>query len=207
VLLEGEIKQPIRWLQPTGVNESFPIPIGDNNWIIDYSRIEVILWKVQTDKSGQLLINAETSTILEQVHAQLPENMSQIEWQRLTWVLEKSFVSSHGKQLAHLLSRYSLYQQEYATSLALLHLAKGDEKHQLLQGLSTQNEQLQTRFFGADIAKKLFAKQNTTINYLNARRILNLRSDLSQTEKNQRLLKLKKQYQASLSRSSVMDEQ
>lgn len=197
--LNHKTHSPVQWLQPSSLDEKFPVLISNKSWSINYSNIERILWESTVSTSGRFVVNSETADLLQQVSAQLPGPLESKESQRLTFLIAQSLPDSDAKGLAHLFNRYYLYEQEYRSSLSAITQAKGQEKLSLLKASRTNNKLLQERYFGAEIAEKLFDKKNITVNYLNDRRIINMNESLTKAQKREQLSVLKKNYKNTLS--------
>jgi lipase chaperone LimK len=186
------------WLQPTYLNEQYPKLIAQDSWRVDFLSIEKMVKNIDLDTKGRLLINSDTTELLQLVNFQLNENMSSEEWQRINFLFEKSLGDNVGDVFSKLVNRYYYYKQEQQSALTEINQALQDEKLLILKAYAHKNQINQTRYFGVDIANKLFNMKNKTTNYLNARRVVNLEEDLSPAQKKDRLVILSEIYRDSL---------
>jgi hypothetical protein len=189
----------IEWLQPRTLNQQFPLSISNTNWHFDFVDIESILWLSKVDTYGELVIDAETLSLLERVSNRLPNTLSESEWQRLDLLINKSMPVKQAQQLASLLSNYQAYQQNYTSSLELINIASVEKRLVLLQAEEINLERRQQRYFGINVATKLFSKKNLTTSYLNQRRITSMMPGISISQKTIMLEKLNNRYKNAIS--------
>jgi hypothetical protein len=81
----------VYWSQPVLLDEQFPQLVGQNNWQLNYAQIEEILWRSKFGSGGELVTNSQTAERLYQAILLLPFEMTAKEWQRLIFLLDKSF--------------------------------------------------------------------------------------------------------------------
>jgi hypothetical protein len=188
----------VYWSQPAMLDEPFPQLVGPNNWQLNYAQIEEILWQLKLDDYGKLVINSQTAERLHQVSNLLPFDMNTKEWQRLIFLLDKSFYGGSGEQVFTLLKNYFFYQQQYNLSLSAVQHTKGNKQLELIKVTGADNKQLQVECFGSELAAKLFTKQNITTDYLNKRRGIKIDPSLTSTQKKQQLLVLEDRFKNQL---------
>jgi hypothetical protein len=201
---EYKPNEPVQWREPFKAKLSqasksqLSKPIGNSVWSFGYSALMKILWRSRVDERDELVINSETLELLKRASAIVPQATSIEELQRLDFVIKKSIPISAGEELARLLNQYYFYEQEEKTALQVLNSSKGQQKRVLLASAELESEERQVRYFGRDVAIKLFSKNNTTQNYLNARSSIKLSEILTATQKEERLDQLQNAYQLSL---------
>jgi len=193
---------PIAWRQPSALNQRFPLLISNTSWHFNFVDIESILWQSKVDSYGELIIDAETLSLLEQASDRLPENVSEAELQRLGFLIEKSMPTKRAHRLSSLLRSYQAYQQDYTSSVALISIAETEQRLALLQAEQLYLEQRQEDYFGSDVANTLFSKKNITTSYLNQRRIVSMMSDISIPQKSVMLKELSDDYKKAIQRAT-----
>lgn len=178
------------WSQPALLHEQFPRWVRPNRWQLNYAQVEIILWQSKLDAYAELVIDSQTAERLHQASNLLPFDITTKEWQRLIFLLDKSFSGGPGKQFFTLLKNYFFYQQKYNLSLSAVQHSKGNKQRELIKVTGIDNKQLQAQYFGSELAEKLFTKQNITTDYLNKRRGIKIDPSLTATQKIQQLLVL-----------------
>ena len=190
----------VYWSQPVLLDEQFPQLLGHNNWQLNYAHIEEILWQSKFNVSGELVTDSQTAERLHQASILLPVEMATKEWQRLAFLLDKSFSGRVGGQLFRLLKDYFLYQQEYDLSLSTAYYTQENKQRKLIPFTGADKKQLQAQHFGIELAEKLFTQKNITTDYLNARRVVRMDLSLTTTQQQQQLLALEENYKNWLSK-------
>ena len=193
--LEQDEHVSVEWLQPETLNEKFPTHIGKHTWSFDYAEFERVLWRSSLQFSEKFTIDSDTLTLLEQLSVLLPEFLNEEDIERLKFLTKKSLPQSNSLNLTKLVISYRRYEESYLAYQADIKQAKGQSKYELIKASQKVNKKLQVQFFGEVIAKKLFEKKNKVVNYLTQRQLINLDETLTQTQKTQQLLELKKKYQ------------
>lgn len=194
---------PIDWLQPLALDNKYPIKVSNHYWKLTATEIEKLLWQLNINEFGDLVIRDETIDVLQQMAAVLPNVMTSKEWQRLAFLIKRSAVNDSGEQVAQLLQRFYFYQQEYKAYLLVVNKAKADQKLALLKQSRAKVNTLQAKYFGVVTAEQLFYRKNLTTNYLNDRQIISLNKNLSKVQKEKYFLDLKEHYQQHLSAPSL----
>jgi hypothetical protein len=189
---------PLEWHQPTALNQRFPLFISNTTWRFNFVDIESILWQAKVDSDGELVIDAETLSLLEQASDRLPSNLSETEQRRLGFLINKSMPAKRAQQLASLLNGYQAYQQDYTSSLELINIAEAAQRLALLQAEQRNIELRQQHYFGVDVATKLFNKKNLTTSYLNQRRIVSMMPGISISQKDSMLRALSDGYRKAI---------
>jgi hypothetical protein len=184
----------VKWVQPSVLDEKFPVLIASNRWSINYFSIETILWRSKVSSSNRILIDSDTVELLDKITAELPGFINSEDMSRLMFLIEQSLPNSNAEKLAVLVNAYYSYQKEYKSQLKLLVEAVGEVKLSRLKDFEANNKQHQVQHFGADVAEVLFEKRNITTNYLNNRTIVNMDKELTKKQKHKRLLALKEGY-------------
>jgi len=160
------------WAQPSILDSIATPNISNLNWKFNFVAIEKILWKLKFSPAGSLVVNSEAAETLEQACNQVSEAATSKERQRLVFLANKSLAKSNTNQAAQLFNSYCNYLQEHKLSLVALRQAQGVEKLSLLKTLEASRQKRQKRYFGDEIAAKLFSKKNVSANYLNQRLII-----------------------------------
>ena len=91
------------WLQPAELNKQYPTPISQDNWKLDFEKVERIVSHAHVSANNTFLINSDTAELLQRINAQLPVAMSVKEFQRMTFLLEHSLGENIAQYLACLL--------------------------------------------------------------------------------------------------------
>ncbi|MFT6046779.1 MAG: hypothetical protein ACI9WC_002490 [Arenicella sp.] len=193
---------PIEWRQPSALDQRFPLFISNTTWHFDFVDIESILWQSTVDSYGELVVDAETLSLLDQASDRLPKDLSPPERQRLSVLIDKSMPANLARRLTSLLIAYHAYQQDYRSNLALISIAAADQRLALLQAEQLNIEPRQQRYFGTDIATMLFNKKNLTTSYLIQRRIVSMMPDISTSQKNGMLRELNDGYKKAIKRET-----
>ena len=207
---KSSIKQ---WLQPSSIDNDFPLPISNKIWSIHYTSIEKILRTSNVSNGGTLLINAETLDLLKRVHAKLSSNihtsnasdvfLNETDLGRLSFLINQSFPKLDGDQFIGLLTRYALYDKAHISLLKSIKQASGEKKIALLKTNRLNKALLQDQHFGSKLAKILFQRKNLTSNYLNDRLLINMSEHLTSTEKKRKLSDLEKIYKTRINDSKT----
>ncbi len=188
----------VQWSQPESLDTKYWPPITNQSWRLEFSEIERLLWNTYPLSSNELTIDADTLDLLEQINALLPQNLSTQESARLSLLIRRSLPGDRGEQLAVLQHKYNQYQLDHSVSVSSINQGTPEQQLQKLKSSLSSLRPRQYRFFGAELATKLFTDKNTTITYLTRRRIISLSEHLSSAQKAQRLAALKADYKAFL---------
>lgn len=193
-----------QWHQPISLNDKYPVLISKHSWQLEFTEIEKIIDSLEFDGNQTILINSYTTEKLQLINSQiiasqLTQDSSNIEWERLELLIKKSLGNDNGGLLYNLARSYYFYQKDKISHLNIINNAGSIEKLTLLKNSSSKLSKIQSDYFGTSIATKLFKRQNTTTNYLNSRKIVNMESGLSNTEKKEKLSRLSQNYKKSIS--------
>jgi hypothetical protein len=188
-----------QWHQPSNLNVKYPTLISKHNWQIEFTEIEKIINGLELNPNQEILINSYTTEKLQLIVSQLNQESSDIEWDRLELLIKKSLGNHNGEMLYNLARPYYFYQKDRTSHLNSIKNAESSEKLTLLENSSNKLFQIQSDYFGMSVATKLFKRQNTTTDYLNSRKIVQMKSGLSNTEKKEKLSLLSQNYKKSIS--------
>lgn len=178
---------PYQWQQPLAISDRYPEPISINNWQFDYEATEQVLQKIKQNKSGKLILNANTARVLEEAVSTLPPLMKQDELRRVEFLVTKGLSGSAGQQLASIFTQFYHYQHA-------LNLANSTVKNQ--EETFTRTVLLQKEYLGEDVSELFFGQQNRLNNYLLARKAINEDSSLNSVQKQQELIILQNRFKA-----------
>jgi hypothetical protein len=167
--------------------------------IAEFTAIEKIINSLELNPNQEIVINSYTTEKLQLIAAQLNQQSSDIEWDRLELLIKKSLGTDNGETLYNLARPYYSYQKDKISHLNSIKNAESSEKLSLLENSSSKLSQIQSDYFGMSIATQLFQRQNTTTDYLNSRKIVQMKSGLSNTEKKEKLSLLSQNYKKSIS--------
>lgn len=187
-----------QWLQPTELNAQYPQLISERHWALDFTQIEHIINNLESDSNHRLLINSDLNDKLPQILLALDDTPSQTQWQRLHFLINKSLGDNMGNELYTLLTKYYLYQQQVTQYAHQIQQSNAQQKRVLLSNHHQLHINLQSHYFGADTASKLFNKKNKVAHYLNSIRIINMDDSLTNQQKKEQLALLSKHYKQSL---------
>jgi len=188
-----------QWHQPSNLKDKYPTLISKHNWQIEFTAIEKIINSLELNPNQEIVINSYTTEKLQLITALLNQQSSDIEWDRLELLIKKSLGTDNGKVLYNLAKPYYFYQKDKISHLNSIKNAESSEKLILLENSSSKLSQIQSDYFGMSIATQLFQRQNTTTDYLNSRKIVQMKSGLSNTEKKEKLSLLSQNYKKSIS--------
>jgi hypothetical protein len=188
-----------QWHQPSNLKDKYPTLISKHNWQIEFTAIEKIINSLELNPNQEILINSYTTEKLQLITAQLNQQSSDLEWDRLELLIKKSLGTDNGKVLYNLARPYYFYQKDKISHLNSIKNAESSEKLILLENSSSKLSQIQSDYYGMSIATQLFQRQNTTTDYLNSRKIVQMKSGLSNTEKKEKLSLLSQNYKKSIS--------
>lgn len=188
-----------QWHQPRNLKDKYPTLISKHNWQIEFTEIENIINSLELNANQEILINSYTTEKLQLIATQLTQEPSDFEWDRLELLIKKSLGNGNGKVLYNLARPYYFYQKDKISHLNSIKNAESSEKLSLLKSSSSKLSQIQSDYFGMSVAIKLFKRQNTTTDYLNSRKIVQMKSGLSNTEKKEKLSLLSQNYKKSIS--------
>lgn len=189
----------VTWKQADVLDESYPIPISNQGLGFNYTEIEKVIWQIARADSKQLQVNADTTKQLELACSFIDENLSPIELVRLKYLLTKSLPGEVGRQVKDLLLAYCKYLKVHRAALAKINSTQDEEQLVLLKNFMTATEKLQKDTFSRGYLNDLFSRKNSNLRYFTNSRIINLRKDLSQAEKQVLLLNLQEAYRNELS--------
>jgi len=180
------------WAQPQEVTERYPEPIVQNDWHFDYGPVEQTLLTAKVDRVGELLLNADTTHMLERAVANLPLGMDDDELQRVAFLAAKGMPGPAGQKLASVLTDFYYYQQAVsvfeASSEPSNDLADAMASHQQTIGLKEH-------YLGKSVVNALFGQQHALASYVLTRRQINENSNLTTPQKKRQLLALRSQFQ------------
>ena len=195
----GAVSTAEQWQQPSILNEQYPQLISKHTWNFEFNEIEKILKRLELDSNHDLVINFDTTDQLKLVIFELKAELTDEQWQRVDFLMQKSLGGRNGKVFYGLVNAYYFYQKEYLSYLKAVNHSTAIEKLALLKSGEVKQFNMQSKYFGIDAAIKLFSRDNTTTNYLNSRRIVNMERGLSNTEKKKILLQLSDNYKKTVS--------
>jgi hypothetical protein len=187
------------WHQPISLNEKYPRLISKHTWKLEFTEIENIINSLEFNTNREILINAYTTEKLQLITSQLNQESSDIEWERLEFLLKKTLGNDNGHILYNLAKRYYFYQKDRMSHLNNIKNSESNEKLTLLKKSSSKFLKIQSDYFGMSVATQLFKRQNTTTDYLNSRKIVHMESGLSNSEKKEKLSLLSQNYKKSIS--------
>lgn len=188
-----------QWYQPSILNERFPQLIGKHDWGFEFNKVENIIRDLEFDADDKLIINHHTIEKLKLVLFELNEPLLDIQWNRIKFLMQKSLGDRNGKKFFNIVKKYYFYHKEHVRYKNIINRSNYNDKLTLFKKSHTKNLAMQEKYFGIDIAKKMFSRVNTTTNYLNARRIINMDNKLSNKKKKERLLSLSTSYKITIS--------
>lgn len=177
------------WHQPAALSEKFSQPMSSRQWPIDFEAIEQRFSDIDTDRSGQLELDARVAESLKQTVLHLPASISDELLERISLLFRKSFPGPKGEQLASLFRNYWDYEQ--ALERAARKRREGSARVSMD---SSEIAALQKKYLGDTTAAELYGKQNTISAYLSARRQIQNDAGLSDSVKQDRLAALEREY-------------
>ena len=186
---------PQSWQYPNKVKDQSPI--ARQHWGFDFTKAEWILHKLPRNKVGEIHFNNEASGLINSAIQTLNGPLSEVDLNRVRWLIEKSFPGNNGQQLALITLQYYNYlsaRDSFQRSASDSQLQHAIKHHQ-------QTMRLQQTIFGPAMAQQLFAERNHLRSHLLARQAIHTNLTLTTAQKQQRLLQLDddfRQRQASL---------
>jgi len=189
----------IYWMQPTSLNDTYPKLINSKASGFNYQKLENLVWQYNISPQGYLVVNSEIVNDLDSSCRYIDEDVSSNELLRIKFLIKKSLPNQAGIELSKLLPNYCTYAKELHISMKSINTVDNQEQLKLLKGFMPKLEQRQKELFGLEYSRVMFAEKNANLNYFNQRRIINLRQDLTFSEKQTQLLNLQKAYKIKLS--------
>ena len=195
----GDVVSGDQWQQPSTLNEQYPQLISKYGWGFEFDKIEDIIRDLEFDSNDKLLINYDTTERLKLVIFEFKGALSDTQWNRIGFLMKQSLGDRNGGVFYDLVKNYYLYQKEYVEHINTINQSTYSNKLALLKKSQSNILVMQSKYFGSDIAIKLFSRINTTSNYLNSRRIVNMENGLNNSQKKERLLLLSDSYKKTVS--------
>lgn len=188
------------WSEPAHSGNTRYAPIGSAVWNIDFSPMEGVLWRIQADPNGVLVVNSETADLLEEVYKKIPRELDDRDMQRLLTLLKKSLPSGYGMQFVELLKNYVPYKLKQNLHLLAINQAVYEAKLVLLESSLRDIEQLQSNYFEPEAAVKLFGKSNAIYHYFMQSRLISINHNWSDVQRREKMRVLQDEYKSVLSR-------
>ena len=181
------------WRQPLSLVDNFPTLISTERWAFDYELTEQTLLAIKTNKTGDLILNANTAKQLKKAISNLPSNMTTKELQRIELLASKGLAENTGRQLSTLLIRYYHFQHALNSVLSTSNSQKNNQNKEFS---FKQTILLEERYFGKQVSKQLFGQKNALNQYLYARKRINENTTLSREEKIHQLSSLQERFKS-----------
>ncbi len=132
------------------------LTLGENsNWKFHFDDIDKILTKTHTDTQGHLALDSSILRILQLAYSKLPRDLDKKNLNRLSFLINKSYPTNQGIQLANLLLVFYKYQhakdQCQRNARASSNTSRIDDYLALIS--------LREQHFGKKTAQKIFSHQ------------------------------------------------
>lgn len=192
-----------KWQQPKGLEILYAQEITYNNWSFDYTGVESALLQSKISILQSWRPDSDTLTLLDNIVASLPNNLSKNDVKRLGFLLSKNLTEQNAQVLLELVEKYTLYQKKYR-----VHQLKTQQSVKTSDLLSVKEGpqfivNLQQQIFGRKMSGILFSERNITMRYLNNRLLINLDDSLSVKAKQEIFSQLKAEYKKRIAMKKV----
>ncbi len=132
------------------------LTIGENsNWQFHFDDIDKTLSKMRTDTQGHLVLDSSILRTLQLAYSKLPKDLDKKNLDRLSFLINKSYPTNQGIQLANLLLVFYKYQhakdQWQRNARASSNTSRIDDYLALIS--------LREQYFGKKTAQKIFSHQ------------------------------------------------
>ncbi len=188
------------WQQPALLESSFPKKIGSKTWQFDYDNIESLVRQSKLIHQRGWRADRDTLSLLENIIAELPSDISEETIQRIQFLLSKNLIKENADALVDILRKYVQYQKRFVIHQETIQKSIKLNDLDPLKSSAEELLKLQKLVFGAETAIKLFSERNLTSNYLNSRILIRLDTSIDPEAKLKLLSALKADYQNSIER-------
>lgn len=188
------------WQQPAVLESSFPKKIGSKTWQFDYDNIESLVRQSKLIHQRGWRADRDTLSLLENIIAELPSDISEETIQRIQFLLSKNLIKENADALVDILRKFVQYQKRFVIHQETIQKSIKLNDLDPLKSSAEELLKLQKLVFGAETAIKLFSERNLTSNYLNSRILIRLDTSIDPEAKLKLLSALKADYQNSIER-------
>jgi hypothetical protein len=188
------------WQQPAVLESSFPKKIGSKTWQFDYDNIESLVRQSKLIHQRGWRADRDTLSLLENIIAELPSDISEETIQRIQFLLSKNLIKENADALVDILRKFVQYQKRFVIHQETIQKSIKLNELDPLKSSAEELLKLQKLVFGAETAIKLFSERNLTSNYLNSRILIRLDTSIDPEAKLKLLSALKADYQNSIER-------
>ena len=188
------------WQQPAVLESSYPKKIGSKTWQFDYDNIESLVRQSKLIHQRGWRADRDTLSLLENIIAELPSDISEETIQRIQFLLSKNLIKENADALVDILRKFVQYQKRFVIHQETIQKSIKLNDLDPLKSSAEELLKLQKLVFGAETSIKLFAERNLTSNYLNSRILIRLDTSIDPEAKLKLLSALKADYQNSIER-------
>lgn len=188
------------WQQPAVLESSYPKKIGSKTWQFDYDNIESLVRQSKLIHQRGWRADRDTLSLLENIIAELPSDISEETIQRIQFLLSKNLIKENADALVDILRKFVQYQKRFVIHQETIQKSIKLNDLDPLKSSAEELLKLQKLVFGAETAIKLFSERNLTSNYLNSRILIRLDTSIDPEAKLKLLSALKADYQNSIER-------
>lgn len=188
------------WQQPAVLESSYPKKIGSKTWQFDYDNIESLVRQSKLIHQRGWRADRDTLSLLENIIAELPSDISEETIQRIQFLLSKNLIKENADALVDILRKFVQYQKRFVIHQETIQKSIKLNDLDPLKSSAEELLKLQKLVFGAETAIKLFSERNLTSNYLNSRILIRLDTSIDPEAKLKLLSSLKADYQNSIER-------
>ena len=188
------------WQQPAVLESSYPKKIGSKTWQFDYDNIESLVRQSKLIHQRGWRADRDTLSLLENIIAELPSDISEETIQRIQFLLSKNLIKENADALVDILRKFVQYQKRFVIHQETIQKSIKLNDLDPLKSSVEELLKLQKLVFGAETAIKLFSERNLTSNYLNSRILIRLDTSIDPEAKLKLLSALKADYQNSIER-------
>ncbi len=188
------------WQQPAVLESSFPKKIGSKTWQFDYDNIDSLVRQSKLIHQRGWRADRDTLSLLENIIAELPSDISEETIQRIQFLLSKNLIKENADALVDILRKFVQYQKRFVIHQETIQKSIKLNDLDPLKSSAEELLKLQKLVFGAETAIKLFSERNLTSNYLNSRILIRLDTSIDPEAKLKLLSALKADYQNSIER-------
>jgi len=181
------------WWQKAGGSADYPVqkfsqaPVPDVFDELDFTYAEAAWSDLAIDSQGNLQIDALTETALIDAMALMQGQASELPMARMAFLLEKQFGATASQQIMELLPAL----QDYKEAEQRWWVENGNRNPPPHAELF----RLQDELLGETLAGKMFSEQRRLVNLMMASQRIRSDDSLTQTEKDQALMALRKTIQ------------
>lgn len=194
-----------RWLQPYELDSRFNDTISNKRWSFDYSTFERRLWLSKYVGLENENMDSDALELIKVAAAELSQNLTIDDLERFRFLLTRMTSSKFANDFTGLLGKYISYEKDYQRiyqiHLEKLARAEGISRVSLLNKFQVATETLQSRYFGSELAGRLFFRKNLTAHYLNQRRVIQMDRTVGLEARALQLEALKNSYTSQLKKS------